>query len=358
MASKTFLKTVRLVSVLALSSSVLTACDPPMPPEALAALAEATFTCVDGDTQYAYAPEVADGVDYLAQNLTMNCPGMTMTPSDFATAQLVASSVATDGPGSEAYASVPYAVESGVFVITSSAGASAVLSPKTIQGILSGSIVEWSDPQIVADNGGIAPLEGALVLAGPAQAEAVEALATWYQHYTGKTLEHNLDVSRAVTIADYESLPEGSIAFMPGAVFTQLSNVALVTPMAASILVDPTNFPMGATPDLISVQSAASQWKVKKSSSSIDVSMDWTAKAVPPAGFDVAPAPYQIIYPVYLRLFGSDNLGARATARYLLRQDSQGSLTLVSGLPVTVRAEALAFVSEGLPEPTPPPATE
>ena len=38
-------------------------------------------------------------------------------------------------------------------------------------------------------------------------------------------------------------------------------------------------------------------------------------------------------------------------ARYLLRQDSQGSLTLVAGLPVAVRAESLAFVSKGLPTP-------
>ncbi|MFM5903994.1 MAG: hypothetical protein ACKOOD_02780 [Microbacteriaceae bacterium] len=358
MASRKFVKSMRFASVLALSSTLLTGCNPPMPPEALAALAEATFTCIDGEVKTAFAPEVAEGVDYLGQNLTMNCTGMTMTVTDFSSAQLVASSVASDGPAGSAYATVPYAVETGVFVITSSAGATALLSPKSIQGILDGSISEWADPQIVEDNAGIAPLEGPITLAPVSQAESVEALKVWYQHYTGKTLNTTIDVSKPVSVADYENLPEGSIAFMPGAVFTQLSNIALVTPMAASILVDPTNFPLGAAPDLMSVQSAASQWKPTKSTDAVSVAFNWDAKPVPPAGFDVAPAPYQIIYPVNLRLYGTDNLAARATARYLLRQDSQGSFTLVSGLPVNVRAEALAFVSNGLPEPTPAPATE
>jgi hypothetical protein len=102
---------------------------------------------------------------------------------------------------------------------------------------------------------------------------------------------------------------------------------------------------------MLSVQSAASQWAVSKTESNVTVALNYDAKPVPPVGFDEAPAPYQIIYPVNLSLFGKDNLGARAVARYLLRQDSQGSLTLVAGLPVSVRAESLAFVSKGLPEP-------
>jgi hypothetical protein len=132
----------------------------------------------------------------------------------------------------------------------------------------------------------------------------------------------------------------------------------MVTPMAANLLIDAEKYPFGATPDMMSVQTASSQWKIKKTETAVTVSIDFAAKLVPPAGFDEAPAPYQIIYPVNLSLFGTDNLGARATARYLLRQDSQGSLTLVSSLPVSVRAEALAFISKGLPTPTVAPEQE
>jgi hypothetical protein len=109
---------------------------------------------------------------------------------------------------------------------------------------------------------------------------------------------------------------------------------------------------------MTSIQTAASQWTTKKTDTSVTVSLDFNAKPVPPVGFDEAPAPYQIIYPVNLSLFGTDNLSARATARYLLRQDSQGSLTLVASLPVTVRAEALAFISKGLPTPSAAPEQE
>ena len=351
--NKSIAKAIKGISISALVATLLTGCNPPMPPEALAALAEASFTCVDGEVNSSFSDEVSEGAPYLADNLTLNCPGMTMALTDTTNATLVASSIVSDGPGSQPFASVPYAVESGVFVITSSAGASAIFSPETIQGILEGSITDWADPKIATDNGGVSPLEGPIIVIDKAQAEAVEALKVWYKHYTSKDLSVALDTSAKVSVADYQNLPEGSIAFMPGAVFTALSNVALVTPMAASLLVDAEKYPMGATPDMMSVQSAASQWKVSKTETSVEVALNFDAKALPPAGFDEAPAPYQIIYPVKISLFGEDNLPARAVARYLLRQDSQGSLTLVAGLPVSVRAEALAFVSAGLPIPEP-----
>ena len=354
----TKIKSIKLAAALLLVSPMLTACDPPMPPEALAALAEASFTCVEGDVPTYFSEEVSEGAPFLAENLAMNCPGMSYTIVDAATAELVASSGEQAGTAGAAYATVPYAVESGVFVITSSAGASAVFSPATIQGILDGSITTWDAPQILADNAGQAPIEGPLTFVNIAQQDAVAALEVWYQHYSGKELSHSLDERETVAVADYENLPEGSIAFMPGAVFTALSNVAMVTPMAANLLIDAEKYPFGATPDMMSVQTASSQWKIKKTETAVTVSIDFAAKLVPPAGFDEAPAPYQIIYPVNLSLFGTDNLGARATARYLLRQDSQGSLTLVASLPVSVRAEALAFISKGLPTPSLAPEQE
>jgi hypothetical protein len=252
-------KSIKLAAALLLVSPLLTACDPPMPPEALAALAEASFTCVEGDVSAYFSEEVADAAPFLAENLALNCPGMSYTIVDGTQAELVASSDLQAGPGVSAYATVPYAVESGVFVVTSSAGASAIFSPATIQGILDGSITSWDAPQIVEDNAGIAPLEGPLTLVNLAQKDAIAALEVWYQNYAGKTLSHSLDSRAAVTVADYENLPEGSIAFMPGAVFTALSNTAMVTPMAASLLVDAEKFPFGATPDMMAIQTAASQ---------------------------------------------------------------------------------------------------
>jgi len=351
MTTRTSRSALKFGTIAALAIGCLAGCNPPMPPEALAALAEAYFTCEAGEVPVAFSTEVADGSDYLADNLAINCPGMVMSFTDPASAMLVASTNSSYGPGTEPYAVVPYAVESGVFAITSSLNASAIFSPKTIQGILDGSITDWGDPAIVADNGGASPLEGPLTLVTKAQSEPVKALEVWYQHYTGKSLVSNFVVAKEVTLADYQDLPEGSVAFMPGGLFTQLVNSSIVTPMAASVVVDPEKFPSGSVPDFASVQSGSSQWAITKSATGVSVAMNFAAKALPPIGFDEGPEPYQIIYPVNISLFGTDNLAARAVARYLLRQDSQGSLTLVAGLPVSVRAESLAFVSKGLPEP-------
>ena len=351
-------KGLKLVATLLLVGPLLTACDPPMPPEAQAALAEATFTCVEGDVPAYFGEETIDAAPFLAENLSLNCPGMSYTLVDQAQASLEVASVNQISSDAGTYARVPLAVESGVFVITSSMGASAMFSPATIQGIIDGSITSWSDPKILEDNAGVAPLEGPLSFVPVSQVDAVEALKSWFKHYAQTDLQENFDVRQSVSLSDYENLPEGSVAFMPGATFNALSNIAAVTPMAANLLVDPVKYPFGATPDLMSIQTAASQWKVKKSDVEVGVELDWTAKPVPPVGFDEAPAPYQIVYPIYVALHGDDTLVARAVARYLLRQDSQGSLTLVSSLPVTVRAEALAFVSKGLPTPSLAPEQE
>jgi hypothetical protein len=59
-------------------------------------------------------------------------------------------------------------------------------------------------------------------------------------------------------------------------------------------------------------------------------------------------------------LRGPDNLTARAVARFLLRQDSQGILAASFLLPIpeTVRVETLAIIEKGLPEPELPEPTE
>ena len=98
----TKIKSIKLVAAMLLVSPMLTACDPPMPPEALAALAEASFTCVEGDVLASFSDEVAEGAPFLAENLAMNCPGMSYTIVDSASAELVASSSDQDGPGGAA----------------------------------------------------------------------------------------------------------------------------------------------------------------------------------------------------------------------------------------------------------------
>jgi hypothetical protein len=100
--------------------------------------------------------------------------------------------------------------------------------------------------------------------------------------------------------------------------------------------------------------SAGTQLKLTKTDTGITVKMDYTAKPVPPLGSDVAPVPYGAIYPVNLSLCGKPSLLQRAVARFMLRQDSQGTLTTFVSLPENLRGESLLGVSKGLPEPKAP----
>jgi len=345
---------VAAISVMALS--LLTACDPPMPPEALLAQTEATYVCVSGNSKVNLDASVSEILASVVPGLEMNCPEMTISNSDLPSAQVAIGSLSADG-GKNWDVTVPYAVEAGVFVISSSSGAGALFSPSSIQGMIDGSINSWDNSSIVADNDGIAPIEGALTFSTTVQVEALKALEVWYEHYTGKALNaSSLVIKDSVTSADYADLAEGSVSFMPISVFNELSISSMVTPMSATLVVDKAKDPGGAIVDFNSVYAGSSQWKNDKSTpNSLGVKLDFNAAPVPPAGFDVSPTPYQILYPVYVKVSSEKDLVGRAVARYLLRQDSQALLTLVYGLPTDVRAAALEIVSKGLPLPTPQP---
>lgn len=327
-----------------------------MPPEALLAQAESQFVCISGETKVYLEPRVQEIQDSVAASLEANCPGMTLITSGAEEAAVALGGHLESQVGPWA-ASVPFAVEAGIFAISSSSGASVILSPETISGILTGEITAWNDPLILADNDNVAPLEGELVFNRTVQSDSIAALEAWYKHYTGNQLQTDLlEIKNSLSVADYTDSPEGSIAFMPSSIFNELSITSMITPMAATISPDKSQYPQGAVADFNSIQSGASQWASNINADGVlEVIIDFEAKAIPPSGFDVAPSPYQIIYPLYLRVAKSDDKVARAVARYLLRQDSQGLLTLVYPLPTAVRAEALALVSQGLVVPSPQP---
>jgi hypothetical protein len=102
------------------------------------------------------------------------------------------------------------------------------------------------------------------------------------------------------------------------------------------------------------VLTAATMFKTKTENGKVVLTFDPKAKAVAPEGIAIAPVPYQAVTLITLALVGEDSLKTRAAARYLLRQDSQGSLGLssVMALPEMLRAISLTTVSVGLPQPT------
>jgi hypothetical protein len=343
-------KTVKLALVTALAAGMLTACTPPMPPEVQAALAEASYTCVDGNGTASIPSVMDDATPILTDSLLGNCPGMTLEPVVGA-ADLAIFEGATPAE-CKAFNTVPYALDAGVISVTLESASGVILTPKTVQGIFDGTITNWEDPAITADNEDTELSVGPIQVFAPTDTLALKAFSDWFNHLTGKPFKAPLLKPQAgLTMDDLGELPEGSIALIPFSVFNAYSVEAYTVPLAASIVADKVNT-LGVVADAGGVGSAGTQFKISKSDLGIDVAIDYSAKPIAPLGSDIAPDPYGATYPVKLGLCGQDTKLTRALARYLLRQDSQGALTTYVPLPDNIRAESLVVVSKGLPTPT------
>jgi phosphate transport system substrate-binding protein len=331
----------RIIKVIALAigaTFLLTACDPPMPPEVRAALAEQSYTCESGDTQLAaIAPVAAVAGDWQA-SVESNCPGMTITPVDENTpeAELQVGQV---NSGSTAYASVPFAIDAVVITVMLTDITQVNLSADAIAKIAAGQITSWDDPELAALNPNFSMPATQISytnLLSPAQAAP---LTDWLQRISGK------DVSLGATAAKATLQIDGSLVVTTysAAMNDGLQMVAITDDVGSD----------GVIPESGSIGSAATMFKSKVSNGNVSLTFDSKQKPIAPEGVAVAPAPYQALNVYNLNLCGTDSLKTRAAARYLLRQDSQGSLGLstVIGIPESLRVVALEVVSKGLPEP-------
>jgi len=360
-----FAKVSKLAVVLGVAALALTACTPPMPPEVKAALLEQTHTCISGNANVASGEALADAIGTIQGGMTAACPSMNLTPVDQATgsgADLWVSSNKPSVAECKPEVTVPYALDAAVVAATLANAGGLILSPASVAGIFDGSITSWDDAKITADNGGVALDAEPIKVVPVTDANALKAFSAWYQHLTGKKFDSSkLQAKAGMVSADLGDFAEGSVALVPNSVFTVYSVNAMVPPLAASILLDAKTQEQ-AVPDMGGIGSAGTQLKAVagKNGAGNTVTMDYSAKPIAPQGSDAAPTPYGAIYEVNLSLCaagaasGSGGKAAKvvhAVARYMLRQDSEGSLTALVVLPELVRAQSLDAVSAGLPEP-------
>lgn len=339
-------------AIIAAAILTLTGCTPPMPPEVRAALAEKTYTCVSGSAAVAVPHAIGDLASGWQDAMTSACPEMSFTVTkDAASAQLNIDTTGAQAAG--AYASVPFALDATVVAVNISGLTSLNLTAANIQGILDGKITDWSDKAIAAANPGVDMTPEAIVLDPRIQQNGLKPLTDWLARLNGGKFDAGKfkPVSQ-LTIDDAMTLPEGGIAFLPYSVNAEAMWIT------AGIVLD-TKKPndTAVVPDSDHINSGGSQLKVNKTASAITVSLNPNAKPLAPAGQDKAVDPYQAVYAVPLSLVGTDNLVARAVARFLLRQDSQGMLgaSYLLPIPEAVRVEVLDLVSKGLPVKTPTP---
>ena len=342
------------VAVASLAIGTLTACDPPMPPEVLAALAEQTFICEPGQVAVSYPNSMTDEASMNGDAILGNCSDMIAT---VAAAPAGADIQITQGPkpSSECqpFATVPYAIDAAVVITNMPNFGSLNLTPKLASDIFSGKITSWNDAAFAKVNPGYVPEDTAITVIKQTQKNALDSFGAWMKSIDGKTFSSSLLTPQAeLDPLAFTDLPYGSIALVPNSLNLIYALNATDTPIVASIMVDknPDNAVFADT--TTSIPSAATQFRVTKTENVVKLKHDSGIKPLPPIGSDVAPGPYEAVYAVSLSLCAADTKVKRAVARYLLRQDSQGMFVNVVALPENIRGESLALVSQGLPQPT------
>ncbi|MFM6966486.1 MAG: substrate-binding domain-containing protein [Rhodoluna sp.] len=300
----------------------LAACDPPMPPELLAAQAEKTFTCVDGDLTVAAPDIIGDLVDSWSSSISQACAGMTLTKvaATDATAQ---AQITLDGvlpSDCKPFGSFPIAIDGGVIAYALGAAPNLNLTPQNVQDIFSGKITSWADPSLKAANPDAELPSLPIHIIGAPQQPVIDSLATWFKKSGVAFAPSSVKVAAKDDGTALATMADGDIAL------TSYSNALYAFSTVAAI-----KGPQGlSVADSLGMQNGADASYKPRSSTD-------------------APG-YAATYPIQLALCGADNQVARAVARFLLRQDAQGALgsAIIAPLPDSLRVSTIALVEKGL----------
>jgi hypothetical protein len=316
-----FTKKLVAVGLAVFVSLGLTACDPPMPPEILAAEAEKVVNCIDGDLTVAAPSVIVDVVDSWAISISGACTGMTLTALDAAdeTAQAVISMGGQISPACTPFATFPIAIDGGVVAFALSDAPNLTLSAANVQDIFSGKIKNWSDATLAASNPDAVLPDLPINIVGGPQQSVIDSLSAWFKKLGTEFSPSLAKVSASDDGAFLATMAEGDIAL------TSYSNALYNYSTVAAITVDDSY----AVADALGLQNGADE-------------------SFKPAEGDF-PA-YGATYPINLALCGADNPISRTVARYLVRQDAQGALgsAIIAPLPNSLRISTIGLIEKGL----------
>lgn len=340
-----------VATLVAMMSVGLTACDPPLPPDVAAQIAEQTYTCVDGSSTVAFTEGMVDIQQGLIDSVSAACadPAMGISASDSVEgANIVLSDYLTS---CKPEVSVPYATEAAEVTAYFADGYAIVLSPKTLARIFNGEIRSWSDEAIAQDNPDQVLPDKPIVVRKTVDENAFNALQNWFTHLGAPIAD---SFTKITGIQTFEPLVEGEIAIIPHSV----GYVNATVPVGILLGIDKDGFPVVANADNMGISTAATKWTAKQDLDKVTVQMNFDAEPLVLSGFDSAATPYDAIYPVNLQICPTVNLTHRANAMFLLRLDSQGALGASAYNPLSegVRVVSLLAVRKGLPTPSVPPA--
>jgi hypothetical protein len=339
------------LSILALSAVallVLAGCTPPMPDSLKVELAERTVQCSDGFVEAKFLPEMIDVGDFWNSSMDVACEGaMGLLVSDQYPEGSGIVITEENVTGCTPYAAVPIAVDAAVFSFYFEEIYEVNLSPKILSGIISGSITEWSDPAIQGINSAVEFPDLPINLIKSAPPGAISAMGIWLGSEVGSAVDMSgFSPSGSSEVDALYELTEGDLKL------TSYAALQIAAANYANMVLDESNLESVVLPDVLTIQTGIGQTKLTGEGSFLSFEYDPSIPAQPLPGQFEAIEPWGALYPVTMYLCGSDELQTRFVARFLLRLDSQGSISTGVFNPVleSIRVAAISVVAVGLPE--------
>jgi ABC-type phosphate transport system substrate-binding protein len=343
---------------LSLITSVVSACTPPMPPDVLAAVSEQQITCAEGQINIAIDEFNIPVIQSINDLFVSSCTDATINLiNDPATADIVISDGATDGIAlcANPTAQVPVMIESTGVAFNLAGVSGLILDAQTIDKIYKGEITDWADPAIVALNPEFELTSTPITTLGLTKKTASDqAFVEWmgrlgasgFQNVATTGFETSIELVEALALTD------GAISIMPGSIMSEnaLTGISIKTDEG------------DVTYDLTSITAASTQSISEINGDIITVLLDPNKEVLAEAGSDVVTLPWQAISWVNLAICKADTADFKnsATARFFLRQDAQGQLSVFGygALDESLRLSSAGIVGKNLPLPTEVPATE
>ena len=243
-----------LTCFIGVATLALAACTPPLPPDVLAAQAEAQIVCQTGEAQVSVPETLAGSMDAVGTALNGICPDQTVleVPADQAapvalvdrtpTAADITAFDTANCPAGDTIV-VPafaYPVTLAYNVIGLEG---VVMTPEIVGGILSGSITSWEDPLILAANDGFdfTGLPPFTLMSIDTPQGSVEAMTAWVaskapESWTAGTVGTLEGSQTFPTIADMIGemmVVDSAIAVLP--IYQALNNVLPMANLAITL---------------------------------------------------------------------------------------------------------------------------
>jgi ABC-type phosphate transport system substrate-binding protein len=225
------------------------------------------------------------------------------------------------------------------------------LNAETVIGIFEGKITSWNSPQIVDTNLGIELPNTEIVIKQIGEPPmGIDDFFSWMKRMGGTDsitiTENAVILDSFLDIAQEILLQEGAIGLIPVPVAfdNALSLIEIENEEGLIIYNDASAFASGAT-----------QVSWVEEGNTIEAVHDTTKEIPLDPGSEVIVDPYQGLGWSYLQVCGDGNLNlsTSAVARFLFRQDAQGSLDIYGYTPLyePLRLEAAEIAGRLLPQP-------